>query len=147
MFTAVTNNETETENVGAELAKTLRPGDVVALFGNLGAGKTAFVRGAARELGVTCRVTSPTYTIVNEYPGRVPVCHFDMYRLSDSGELFDIGWEDYLGRKCVLIIEWAEIVEDALPEGYIRVRLEHDPSDENVRHITIIGSKLNGACD
>ena len=95
----VTNSEEETEALGARLAAVLTPGTVVAFTGDLGAGKTAFTRGLARGLGVTDRVTSPTFTIVNEYEGgRLPLFHFDMYRLASSEELFDIGWEDYLQR-------------------------------------------------
>ena len=88
---------------------------MIAYYGDLGAGKTAFTRGLAAGLGVTECVTSPTYTIVNEYlSGRMPLFHFDMYRLSSSEELFDIGWEDYLARGGVCAVEWSENVEDAL---------------------------------
>ena len=95
----ITNSPSETEAVGAALAKVLEPGTVIAYRGDLGAGKTAFTRGLARGLGVKDAVTSPTYTIVNEYlGGRMPLFHFDMYRLGSEDELFDIGWEDYLER-------------------------------------------------
>lgn len=91
----VTNSEQETEELGARLAERLEPGAVIAFTGDLGAGKTAFTRGLARGLGISDRVTSPTFTIVNEYEGgRLPLFHFDMYRLESSEELFDIGWED-----------------------------------------------------
>ena len=103
----------ETEALGETLGKTLQPGAVVAYFGGLGMGKTAFTRGLARGLGCTERVTSPTFTIVNEYPGRIPLYHFDMYRLADSDALFDIGWEDYLAGGGVCAVEWSEQVEDA----------------------------------
>ena len=94
----LSHNVTETEELGAALAKALHPGDVVAYLGDLGAGKTAFTRGLARGLGCTGRVTSPTFTIVNEYEGKIPLFHFDMYRLGDADELFDIGWDEYLSR-------------------------------------------------
>ena len=95
----ITNSENETEELGSRLAEKLEPGTVIAFTGDLGAGKTAFTRGLARGLGITERVTSPTFTIVNEYEGgRLPLFHFDMYRLGSSDELFDIGWEDYLTR-------------------------------------------------
>ena len=95
----VTNSPEETEELGERLGRALSPGDVVAFTGDLGAGKTAFTRGIARGLGIGDRVTSPTFAIVNEYEGgRLPLFHFDMYRLTSSDELFDIGWEDYLAR-------------------------------------------------
>ena len=124
------NSAEETEALGAELAVRLRPGDVVAYTGDLGAGKTAFTRGIARGLGNVGRVTSPTFTIVNEYEGgRLPLFHFDMYRLGSAEELFDIGWEDYLDRGGVCAVEWSENVDDALDDDAIRVdirRGEHD---------------------
>jgi tRNA threonylcarbamoyladenosine biosynthesis protein TsaE len=119
-----TDSETETECAGETFAGFLQPGDVVALYGDLGAGKTAFVRGMAKGLGVTGRVSSPTFTIVNEYPGPVPLFHFDMYRLGSSDELFEIGWEDYLVRGGVCAVEWSENVEDAFYPDTIRVHIE-----------------------
>ncbi len=134
-----TSDEAGTERLGERLAARLRPGDVVAYYGDLGAGKTAFTRGLARGLGVRERVTSPTYTIVNEYcSGRLPLFHFDMYRLSGADELFDIGWEDYLARGGVCCVEWSENVDGALEEP-ITVRLEKDPADPDARKITIDG--------
>ena len=130
----------ETEALGETLGKTLQPGAVVAYFGGLGMGKTAFTRGLARGLGCTERVTSPTFTIVNEYPGRIPLYHFDMYRLADSDALFDIGWEDYLAGGGVCAVEWSENVEEAL-SGAIRITIHKDPADENVRTITIEGGE------
>lgn len=110
-----TQSPEETEALGAALASSLRPGQVVAFRGPLGAGKTAFTRGLARGLGVTGPVTSPTYTIVNEYTGgRMPLFHFDMYRLSSEEDLFDIGWEDYLDRGGLCVVEWSERVFGAL---------------------------------
>ena len=94
----LSHSVSETEALGEALAKHLSAGDVIAYLGDLGAGKTAFTRGLARGLGCTGRVTSPTFTIVNEYEGAIPLFHFDMYRLSDADELFDIGWDDYLNR-------------------------------------------------
>lgn len=132
-----TSSPEQTERVGEALAKRLKPGDVIAYYGGLGAGKTAFTRGLARGLGVTEPVTSPTYTIVNEYlSGRMPLFHFDMYRLSSSEELFDIGWEDYLARGGVCAVEWSENVDDAL-QGAITVHIERT-GDES-RRITING--------
>ena len=135
-----THSADETQALGKKLAESLRPGDVIAYFGDLGAGKTAFTRGIAEGLGVSEQVTSPTYTIVNEYlSGRLPLFHFDMYRLGSSDELFDIGWEDYLARGGVVAVEWSENVTDAL-DGAITVRIEKTAADE--RRITIEGSAL-----
>lgn len=134
-----THSADETQALGQRLAKRLLPGDVIAYFGDLGAGKTALTRGIAQGLGVTDLVTSPTYTIVNEYlTGRIPLFHFDMYRLSSSDELFDIGWEDYLSRGGVCAVEWSENVEDALQDA-IRVTIEKDADEPDTRHITITG--------
>ena len=137
----LTHSALETERVGSRLAAQLRAGDVIAYYGGLGAGKTAFTRGLAAGLGVTDTVTSPTYTIVNEYmSGRIPLFHFDMYRLCSSEELFDIGWEDYLARGGVCAVEWSENVEDALT-GAIRVTIETLGTDPDARVITITGGE------
>ena len=116
----ITNSPCETEAVGAALARVLEPGAVIAYRGDLGAGKTAFTRGLARGLGVKESVTSPTYTIVNEYlSGSMPLFHFDMYRLGSEDELFDIGWEDYLERGGVCAVEWSENVWGAMEDAVI----------------------------
>ncbi len=139
MMQITTHSADETQALGQKLASRLAPGDVIAYFGDLGAGKTAFARGLAQGLGITDPVTSPTYTIVNEYlSGRIPLFHFDMYRLSSSDELFDIGWEDYLSRGGVCAVEWSENVEDALQDA-IRVTIEKDADEPDTRHITITG--------
>ena len=135
----ITNSPAETEAAGAALAARLNPGSVIAFTGDLGAGKTAFPRGLARGLGVEERVTSPTFTIVNEYEGgRLPLFHFDMYRLGSSDELFDIGWEDYLNRGGVCAVEWSENIADALEEDAIRVDIRRGEHDDQ-RIITITG--------
>ena len=119
-----THSPLETERVGEALGKILNPGTVIAYTGDLGAGKTAFTRGLARGLGCTEQVTSPTYTIVNEYlSGRMPLFHFDMYRLRSAEDLWDIGWEDYLERGGVCAVEWSENVTEAM-EDAIWVRIE-----------------------
>ena len=139
MMQITTHSADETQALGQKLASRLAPGDVIAYFGDLGAGKTAFTRGLAQGLGITDPVTSPTYTIVNEYlSGSIPLFHFDMYRLSSSDELFDIGWEDYLSRGGVCAVEWSENVEDALQDA-IRVTIEKDADEPDTRHITITG--------
>ena len=132
-----TNSYLETENLGQRLAEKLVPGTVIAYRGDLGAGKTAFTRGVARGLGCTDMVTSPTYTIVNEYlSGRMPLFHFDMYRLKCADDLWDIGWEDYLERGGVCCVEWSENVADAM-EDAIFVTIEK--TGEESRRITVEG--------
>ena len=133
----ITNAPEETEALGEKLAKLLRPGTVLAYLGDLGAGKTAFTRGLVRGLGCRETVTSPTYTIVNEYlGGRLPLFHFDMYRLTSSDDLWDIGWEDYLDRQGVCAVEWSENVPEAMA-GALTVRIEK--LGDSVRRITIDG--------
>lgn len=138
----ITNSPEETEKIGAAIGKIIPAGTVLAYRGDLGAGKTAFTRGLARGLGFTEAVTSPTYTIVNEYlGGRLPLFHFDMYRLSSADDLFDIGWEDYLSRGGVCAVEWSEQVEDALPPESIRVTFRRRPEADDWRTITIEGGE------
>ncbi len=135
----ISHSEAETEAFGERLAAALSPGAVVAYRGGLGMGKTAFTRG----LGYSGRVTSPTFTIVNEYEGgRLSLFHFDMYRLEDADSLFDIGWEDYLDRGGVCAVEWSEQAEDALPPDAIRVTIARCPEADSWRTITIEGATL-----
>ena len=137
----ITHSPAETEAVGAALGKVLQPGTVIAYRGDLGAGKTAFTRGLANGLGAGDMVTSPTYTIVNEYlSGRLPLFHFDMYRLRSADDLWDIGWEDYLDRGGVCAVEWSENVEEAL-DRFILVNIEKI-GDES-RRITIEGGDFS----
>ena len=140
-MTYITRSPEETEALGCALGKSLRGGEIIAYTGDLGAGKTAFTRGLARGLGITMQVTSPTYTLVNEYGGgRLELFHFDMYRLGSSDELFDIGWDDYLLRGGVCAVEWSENVADAMEDAiWVRIyRLDHDS-----RQIEIEGSSLD----
>ena len=133
----ITTSPEQTEAIGEALGKQLSPGTVLAYRGDLGAGKTAFTRGLARGLGYTEPVTSPTYTIVNEYlGGRLPLFHFDMYRLRSSEDLWDIGWEDYLDRGGVCAVEWSENVADAM-ENAICITIAK--TGESDRRITIEG--------
>ena len=137
----ISHSAEETERLGEALADTLHPGSVVAYTGTLGMGKTAFTRGLARGLGCRGRVTSPTFTIVNEYEGKIPLFHFDMYRLSSSDELFDIGWEDYLARGGVCAVEWSERVTDALPPDTVFVNIARHAEHESWRTITVTGGE------
>ena len=139
-MTYITNSPAETEALGEALGKILPAGTVLAYFGDLGAGKTAFTRGLARGLGYQDAVTSPTYTIVNEYlGGRLPLFHFDMYRLRSAEDLWDIGWEDYLDRGGVCAVEWSENVREAL-EGAVTVDIQR--LSENSRRITLEGGNF-----
>ena len=135
-------SQADTEALGEALVERLSPGAVVAFTGDLGAGKTAFVRGMAKGLDIPQRVTSPTFTIVNEYEGgRLPLFHFDLYRLGSSDELFDIGWEDFLRRGGICAVEWSENVADALEPDtvFIDIRRGEGPED---RVITVKGVEL-----
>ena len=134
-------SESDTEALGERLSRSLpKEGAVVAMYGELGAGKTAFVRGMARGLGVSGHVVSPTFTIVNEYPGDRELFHFDMYRLGGAEELFDIGWEDYLARGGVCAVEWSENVPGAFDGSEIRVTIEKTGDDKRI--IRIEGAEL-----
>ena len=135
-MTMITNSEHETEQIGFALAEKLCPGTVLAFSGDLGAGKTVFVRGLARGFGIAGRITSPTYTLVNEYAcGKLPLIHFDLYRIGTADELFEIGWEDYLQRGAVLAVEWSENAVDALPSDTMFIQIEK--ISETQRKITI----------
>ncbi len=113
--TYISRCEEDTEKIGAELAQELRAGDFVAFFGDLGSGKTAFVRGAASVLCPKARVASPTYAIVNEYNGKIPIFHFDVYRILDDDSLYSTGFYDYLERGGIVFTEWSENIPFALP--------------------------------
>ena len=135
-----TNSDKETEAVGEQFGRTVKDGTVVAMYGDLGAGKTAFVRGMARGMGITERVSSPTFTIVNEYLGDRTLIHFDMYRLGSADELFDIGWEDYIARGAVCAVEWSENVEEAFYGDEIILTIEK--TSDTSRKITIEGADI-----
>lgn len=133
----------ETRAVGARLGARLKPGAVLALHGGLGAGKTCLVQGLAEGLGIRppARVSSPTFVIINEYPARIPLFHFDLYRLPDGHELIELGWEDYLERGGVIAIEWAERMRDLLPADHLGVTLE--VTGEKTRRITLRGKNID----
>ena len=138
----ISHSEAETEALGEKLARSLpEHGVVIAMYGELGAGKTAFVRGLARGLEVDGAVTSPTFTIVNELYGKRDLFHFDMYRLGSADELFDIGWEDYLDRGGVCAVEWSENVREALPPDAVTVTIARCPENDSWRSITIEGGE------
>ena len=135
----ITSSYEETQKLAFEFANNLKPGMIVTLDGDLGAGKTAFTTGVVSGLGCTDTVTSPTFTIVNEYrKGNIPVFHFDIYRLSSMEDLYDIGWEDYLSQNGIIIIEWADIIKTELDCPYVEITIKKqlDISDDT-REITI----------
>lgn len=138
----LSHSEAETQAIGRELGRRLKPGTVLAYRGDLGMGKTAFTRGLADGLGCSGRIASPTFTIVNEYEGPIPLFHFDLYRLPDADALFDIGWEDYLDRGGVCAVEWSERVTEALPEDTVWVTLARCPEQDGWRAITVEGADL-----
>lgn len=138
--TLASQSVAQTEQIGESLAKLLRRGDVVAFFGGLGVGKTAFVRGLARGLGVRGSVSSPTFSIVNVYPGSPMLCHFDMYRIDGWDDLCTTGFFDYLEDDAVLAVEWSENIEAVLPEHAFLVTLETGET-EHQRTITIEGDE------
>ena len=133
----ITTSTEETEAAGMEFAKTLKPSDFIAMFGDLGAGKTAFVRGAAKHLAPGAGVQSPTYTIVNEYPAATPIYHFDMYRIDDEDSLYSIGYYDYLENGGICFAEWCEKIEPYLPDHYYSVTIRKSAEDPNRRCIRI----------
>lgn len=116
----------DTQKIASEIADTLKGDEFIAMYGDLGAGKTAFVQGLARALGITDHITSPTFTIVNEYEGRVPLYHFDVYRISDPDEMYEIGYEEYVDTDGICIVEWAELIEDLFPPKYYKITILKD---------------------
>lgn len=132
----ISHSADETKAFAAKLAKTLEGGSVLCMYGDLGAGKTAFVQGMAEGLLVTDYVSSPTFTIINEYNGALPLYHFDVYRISDSEEMYEIGFEEYINSDGICVIEWAELIEDILPESRINITINKLSADDE-REITV----------
>ena len=134
--TYISNSYEETKEIAKQFAISLNKGDFVALYGDLGAGKTAFTSGLASVISPDDSVCSPTYTIVNEYTsGKIKLCHFDMYRICDYDDLYSIGFFDY--DDCIIVTEWSENIPYALPEHYYKVEIFKDAEDENKRTISI----------
>jgi tRNA threonylcarbamoyladenosine biosynthesis protein TsaE len=130
-----TNSPEATRALGEQLGRLNNPGDIIALSGDLGAGKTCFTQGIARGLGITKRVTSPTFILIREYEGRLPLYHFDAYRLDGPADLEQLGSEEYFGGGGVCVVEWAERVATALPEDRVEVELQRVPGEEELRFI------------
>ncbi len=148
MLKLITNSEAKTVSVGRWLGGVLGKGSLVCLVGEIGAGKTAFTRGIAEALGISSHITSPTFTIVNEYSAAIPLYHFDVYRLEHSTDLDDIGFEEYLSGDGIVVIEWADMVNDALPKQRITVEFSRNMSEEpdkRVLKIDFAGEKYKNA--
>ena len=122
----ISNSYEETQKIAADFAKTLKEGDVLCMYGDLGVGKTAFVQGLAKGLEINEPITSPTFTIVNEYSGTFPLYHFDVYRIADVEEMYELGYEGYFFGEGVCLIEWASRIEEILPGGCHTVTIEKD---------------------
>ena len=137
----ISNSPEETEKIAFELAKCFKGNDIITLDGDLGAGKTAFVRGLARGLGIEDVICSPTFTIVNEYrKGNIPLLHFDVYRIESSEEMYDIGWEDYISEGAIVVVEWATLIEDIFDDNIIKIYISKNLSlGEDYREINIEG--------
>ncbi len=134
----VSNLPEETFEIAKAFAKTLKKGDIICMYGDLGAGKTLFAQGVAAGLGVEGAVCSPTFTIVNEYEGIIPFYHFDVYRISDPDEMYEIGFDEYLFGEGVCLIEWAELVSELIPKPYIKVTVERGSADTDTLRTIII---------
>ncbi|MTI67117.1 MAG: tRNA (adenosine(37)-N6)-threonylcarbamoyltransferase complex ATPase subunit type 1 TsaE [Firmicutes bacterium] len=134
----ITNGELETKKIGYKLGSILKSGDVVCLIGDLGAGKTTLTKSITKGLEVDDYVTSPTFTLINEYEGKYPVYHFDVYRISDVDEMYDLGYEEYLFSEGIVIIEWANLIEEILPKERLTIKLKRT-KDLNKREINIYG--------
>jgi tRNA threonylcarbamoyladenosine biosynthesis protein TsaE len=135
-----TSSADDTRRLGRAVSETLRPGDVVALAGDLGAGKTAFVQGAAVGLGVTDPVVSPTFTLVREYDGRVHVVHVDVYRLDRINDVLDLGFDEFVEGSNVVFVEWGDVIQGLFPESWLSVDLSLDDRDDSRRSVRLIGT-------
>lgn len=140
----ISNCAEDTERIAFDFARNLKGGEIITLDGDLGAGKTAFTRGLAKGLGIKDTVSSPTFTIVNEYRnGNIPLFHFDVYRIESSDEMYDIGWEDYINQNAVVIVEWAKLIDDIFTDNPIRIYISKNMENgEDYREISIEGVKL-----
>lgn len=127
----ISNSYEDTQIIAADFSKDLKSGDVICMYGDLGAGKTAFVQGLAKGLGIQEPITSPTFTIVNEYRGRLMLYHFDVYRIADSDEMFEIGYDEYIDGDGVCVIEWPQLISDILPENRYEITISKDYNESD----------------
>ena len=137
----ITNGEEETIEIGAKIAAKLKIGDIICMKGDLGAGKTTLTKSIAKNLGIEDYVTSPTFTIINEYRGKYPLYHFDVYRIENPEDMYELGYEEYFYGKGICIIEWANMIEELIPEESIWIEIDHGKT-ENERIIIINGIEI-----
>ena len=123
-LTIVTKSPEETKKLGEEVSKLARPGDLLAFYGELGAGKTCFIQGISQQLEVKDYVTSPSFTIINEYQGKIPIYHFDLFRLNTAEEILELGYEEYFYGEGLTVIEWAEKIEQLLPKEHLKIYIK-----------------------
>jgi len=147
MVEVISNNAMQTEQAGYNLGKSLKSGDFIALFGEMGAGKTTFIRGVAEGLGITDFVSSPTFSLVHEYNGSIPLFHFDMYRINTWEDLNSTAYFDYLESKGVIAVEWCENIASAIPTNYIKVEIIPGVYLEERRIIITEVNQLENACN
>jgi len=142
-FIISTKNPEETKKLGKEVGKLAKPGDLLAFYGELGVGKTCFIQGISRELEVQDYVTSPSFTIINEYHGKIPIYHFDLFRLNNAEEILELGYEEYFYGEGLTVIEWAEKIEQLLPKEYLKIDIKF--KDRYERTISFIpqGDRFN----
>lgn len=138
----VSNNHENTQKLGTVLAACLKVGDVIGLYGGLGAGKTAFVSGVANGLGYDDYISSPTFTIVNEYKTKIPIFHFDVYRVNDEDELWEIGFDEYFHRDGIVIIEWAEYIKNIMPKEFLKISISKKDEKPNIRQFELVAQGL-----
>jgi len=139
-----TKSTEETLQFSKKLAQKLQPGDVITLEGDLGAGKTTFTKGLAVGLDITKNVSSPTFTIIKEYNGRLPLYHMDVYRLEDSYE--DLGFDEYFEGQGVTVVEWAHLIEDQLPNELLQIKITHGEENSRILSITPKGKRYEMLC-
>ena len=139
----ITKSSEETKNLGEELSKLTKPGDLLAFYGELGAGKTCFIQGISRGLKVKDYVTSPSFTIINEYQGKIPIYHFDLFRLDNAEEILELGYKEYFYGEGLTVIEWAEKIEQLLPKEHLKIEIKF--KDRYQRTISFIsqGDRFN----
>ncbi|MBA7582250.1 tRNA threonylcarbamoyladenosine biosynthesis protein TsaE [subsurface metagenome] len=142
-LTIITKSPEETKNLGKEVSKLTKPGDILAFYGELGAGKTCFIQGISQGLEVKDYVTSPSFTIINEYQGKVPIYHFDLFRLDNDEDILELGYEEYFYGEGLTVIEWAEKIEQLLPKKHLKVDIKF--KDRYQRTISFIsqGDRFN----
>ncbi|WP_449538598.1 tRNA (adenosine(37)-N6)-threonylcarbamoyltransferase complex ATPase subunit type 1 TsaE [Ferdinandcohnia sp. Marseille-Q9671] len=144
-FEFITNTPEETDSFSYRLAERLEPGDVITLEGDLGAGKTTFTKGLAKGIGVIRTVNSPTFTIIKEYKGRIPLYHMDVYRLEYSDE--DLGFDEYFEGNGVTVVEWAHLIEDRLPEERLTIKIEHMGDFKRKISVIPLGERYEQLCE